>query len=66
MNEIEQEPPPGPKQNFKIEKNSSKLKEKGEASTKENNDSRIGEKNDDSDSGLDSCSIGKFILFKIL
>jgi len=57
MNEIEQEPPPGPKQNFEIEKNSSKLKEKGEASSKENNDSRIGEKNDDSDSGLDSCSI---------
>jgi len=44
MNQIKQEPPPGPKRNFDIEKNSSKLKEKGEASSKENNDSRIEEK----------------------
>lgn len=58
MNEIKQEPPPGPKRNFEIvEKNSSKLKEKGEASLKENNDLRIEDKNEDSDSGLDSCSI---------
>lgn len=57
MNRIEQEPPPGPKQNFEVEKNSSKLKEKGEASFKENDDSRIEDKNEDSDSGLDSCSI---------
>ena len=62
MNEIKQEPPPGPKRNFEIvEKNSSKLKEKGEASLKENNDSRIEDKNEDSDSGLDSCSIGKLL-----
>ncbi|CBY07167.1 unnamed protein product [Oikopleura dioica] len=57
MNQIEQEPPPGPKQNFEVEKHSSKLKEKGEASLKENDDSRIEDKNEDSDSGLDSCSI---------
>jgi hypothetical protein len=63
MNQIKQEPPPGPKRNFDIEKNSSKLKEKGEASSKENNDSRIEDKNEDSDSGLDSCSIGKLFSF---
>jgi len=59
MNQIQQEPPPGPKQNFVIGENSSKLKEKGDASLKqmESEDSKIGEKNEDSDSGLDSCSI---------
>lgn len=59
MNEIQQEPPPGPKQNFVFGENISKLKEKGDASLKEveNEDSKIDEKNEDSDSGLDSCSI---------
>ena len=59
MKQIEQEPPPGPKQNFETQ--NSKLIEKGEASlkNKKENESTRDDKNDDSDSGLDSCSIGK-------